>query len=108
MEVLAFYNRCEDQYCGVQTNLGGGSLGYVLPGEPARLRVRWDHPNHRFVFEMNRRPTLVFPYTVSDTTPTQSSAKWIGLTRVLPACTSAPRPTTMMEVYFSNVYVNPR
>jgi hypothetical protein len=106
MEVSGFYNRCDDQYCASQSNLGGGSLGYIYPGQPARLRVKWDQPNHRFIFQLNRQPAFISPYTVSDTTPAQFPPKWIGITRILPGCTTAPRPTAMMDAYFSDVYVN--
>jgi hypothetical protein len=106
MEVDGFFNSCDDDYCSSQTNLGGGTLGYVYPGQPARLRMKWDQPNHRFIFQLNRQTPFISPYTVSDTTPAQFPAKWIGLTRVLPGCTTTPRPTVMMDAYFNDVYVN--
>jgi hypothetical protein len=106
MEVQAFYNRCDDPYCGSQTNLGWGSLGYVYPGQPVRLRVKWDQPNHQFIFRMDNQPAFVSPYTVSDTTPASGAFRYIGLTRILPNCTTTPRPTAMVDARFSDVYVN--
>jgi hypothetical protein len=107
LTVSGFYTRCDDEYCGAQTYLGGGTLGYVNPGQPVRLRVKWDQPNHQFVFRMNGQPPLVSPYTVSDANPPSYGGwKYIGLTRILPNCTTSPRPQVMVDAYFSDVYVN--
>jgi hypothetical protein len=67
--------------------------------------VKWDRPNHQFIFQLNRQPPFISPYTVSDTTPAEYAAKWIGLVRALPACTPL-QPTAMIDAYFSDVFVN--
>jgi hypothetical protein len=106
MEVHGFYSRCDDPYCATSTNLGWGLLGRVFPGQIARLRLKWDQPNHQFVFQLNGRPPFVSPYAVSDVTPAAFPAKYIGFTRVLPNCTTPPRPMAAMDAYFDDVFVN--
>jgi hypothetical protein len=109
LAVDAFYSRCDDQYCATQSTLGWGRLGYVYAGQPARLHVKWDQPSHQFAFQLNRQLAFVSQYAVSDTTPPSYGGwKYVGLTRVLPNCTSSPRPTAMMDAYFSDVFVNPQ
>jgi hypothetical protein len=107
LTVAGFYNRCEDQFCGSQSNLDFRVLGYVQPGAVSLLRIKWDHPNHRFIFQLNGQPEVVSPYTVPDSTPAFTSFKAIGISRVVPHCTTAPRPFTSMDASVDNVYVNP-
>jgi len=105
--VSAFYTRCDDDSCGARTTLDFKELGYVYPGQPAKLRAKWDQPNHRFIFQLNHDPEFISPYAVSDQNPPYYGAwRSIALTRVLPNCTSTPRPEAMMDAYFDNVYVN--
>lgn len=107
LTVAGFYNRCDDQFCGTQTNLDYRVLGSVQPGAVSTLRIRWDQPNHRFIFQLNSQAEVISPYTVSDTTPAVFSYKAIGISRVVPHCTTTPRPFTSMDASVSHVYVNP-
>lgn len=104
--VSGFVSRCDDQYCSSQTMLGVADLGQVSLGQPVRLRLKWDQASHQFVFQMNSDPELATSYGVSDTAPPSGPNKYIGLTRVLPNCTSAPRPTAMIDAAFDDVFVN--
>jgi hypothetical protein len=70
------------------------------------LRLEWDKTNHQFIFQLNGNAEFVSPYTVSDAAPPTYPGKYIGLTRVLPNCTTNPRPTAMVDAYFDNVCVN--
>lgn len=107
LTVAGFYNRCDDQFCGSQTNLGYRTLGYVQPGAVSTLRIKWDQPNHQFIFQLNSQAEVASPYTVSDTTPAVFPNKIIDVGRVVPHCTTTPRPFTSMDALVSNVYVNP-
>jgi hypothetical protein len=107
LRVVGFYTRCGDQFCGNQTTLGAVVLGYVQPGEPATLRIRWDQPSHQFVFQLNHQPEVASPYSVSDTTPAVFPNKFIGVARVVAHCTTTPSAYTAIDAYFDNVYVNP-
>lgn len=107
LNVVGFYTRCEDQYCGSQTTLAVRSLGHVEPGVAATLRIKWDQRNHQFIFQLNHQPPVALPYTVSDTTPPVFLDKFIGLARVVAHCTTTPRAYTAIDAYFDNVYVNP-
>jgi hypothetical protein len=107
LRVVGFYTRCGDQYCGNQTTLGVVVLGYVQPGDRATLRIKWDQPNHRFVFQLNHQPEVASPYSVSDTTPAVFPNKFVGVARVVAHCTATPTAYTAIDAYFDNVYVNP-
>ncbi|HWC15919.1 MAG TPA: hypothetical protein VG498_02865, partial [Terriglobales bacterium] len=67
LTVAAFYSRCDDQFCGTQTNLDYRVLGLVQPGAVSKLRIKWDQPNHRFIFQLNGAAEVVSTYNVSDT-----------------------------------------
>jgi hypothetical protein len=104
--VVAFYQRCEDEFCASTTPLFAQILGTVLPGEVSRLRIKWDHPNHQFIFQLNDEAAVISPYDVPDTNPPFESFKAIELARVVPHCTAGRRPFTTMDATFRDVYVN--
>jgi len=107
LTVAGFYSRCDDQFCGSQSPIDYRVLGSVQPGAVSTLRIKWDKPNHRFIFQLNGNAEVVSPYTVSDTTPAVFSYKAIELARVVPHCTTTPRPFASIDAFFGNVYVNP-
>lgn len=104
--VSGFVTRCEDQYCSSQTSLSYQVLGSVVPGEEAKLRLKWDKPNHQFVFQLNDRPEVLSAYTVSDVSPAVTPSKGIDLARVVPHCTAGVRPHSSMNAYFRDIRVN--
>ena len=107
LEVLGFYQRCDDAFCGARTNLDFHRLGFVQPGTSNRLHLKWEQQNHRFVFQLNSDPPVLSPYTVSDRSAPVFPFKIIDLARVVPHCTTRPRPFASIDAFFSNVYVNP-
>lgn len=107
LTVSAFVNECADQFCGNQTNLAFQVLGTVSPGSKNTLSLQWDQPNHRFIFRLNGGNPVLEPYAVPDSNPPFFAQKGIDLARVVPHCTSAPRPSAFIDAYFDNVYVNP-
>ncbi len=108
MEVLGFYQRCDDANCSARTTLGFNRLGFIQPGAVAALHIKWDQPNHQFVFQLNNGPLVFSPYSVSDTAqPFFGPFRSIDLARVVPHCTTTPRPFASIDAFFSNVRVNP-
>jgi hypothetical protein len=107
MEVDFHYERCSDDFCSTRTTLGFGVLGFVQPGTTNTFHIKWDQPNHRFVFQLNNGPLVASPYTVSDSSAPFSPFKAIDLARVVPDCTTAPRPFAFVDALFSDVRVNP-
>lgn len=107
LTVAGFYTRCNDQFCGSQTSLDYRVLGSVQPGAVSTLRIKWDQPNHQFIFQLNGEAEVASHYTVSDTTPAVFPNKIMDVGRVVPHCTTAPRPYTSIDASVSNVYVNP-
>jgi len=107
MEAAFSYERCSDASCSTRTLLGGGLLGSVQPNTPNTFHIKWDQPNHRFVFQLNDGPLVASPYTVSDSSAPFFAFKAIDIVRVVPHCTTTPRPVASVDAFFSNVYVNP-
>lgn len=106
LTVHGFYTRCDDEHCGSQTTLDGRVLGSVLPGAISTLHLKWDHPNHRFIFQLNDQPEFVSTYTVSDSSPPFFPTKVLDLAEVVPHCTTTPRPFTAIDAFFDDVFVN--
>ncbi len=88
------------------TVLGYQVLGPVALGSTNTLFLQWDRPNHRFIFQLNNGAQVFEPYGVSDTSPPFHPFKGIALARVVPHCTSTPRPFAHLDADFDNVYVN--
>jgi len=107
LTVAGLYSRCDDQFCGTQTPLDYRVLGSVQPGAVSTLHIKWDQPNHRFIFQLNNDPEVISPYTVHDATPAVFSFKAIDLARVVPHCTTTPRPFASIDAFVDNVRVNP-
>jgi hypothetical protein len=107
MEVDFHYERCTDDFCGTRTTLGFGVLGHVQPGLANTYHIKWDQPNHQFVFQLNNGPLVPSPYTVSDNSAAFFSYRAIDIARVVPHCTTTPRPLASVDASVSNVYVNP-
>jgi hypothetical protein len=107
--VVAFYARCDDSFCNSRTTLDFQVLGTVYPGQTARIRITWDQPNHRFIYQLNQRPVVISAYAVSDVSaPFFGPFRDIDVTHVVPNCTTNPRPVVTADAYFGNVYVNPQ
>jgi hypothetical protein len=105
--VTFHYERCDDDFCGSRTTLGFGDLGSVQPGTTNRFHLKWDQPNHRFIFQLNNGPMVVSPYTVSDTSQPSFAFRAIDVARQVAHCTTTPRPFASIDAYFDNVRVNP-
>jgi len=91
---------------GNGTILGYQVLGTVVLGSTNTLSLKWDEPNHQFVFQLNSGAQVVEPYSVTDTSPPFYAFKNIDLARVVPHCTSTRRPYALVDANFDDVYVN--
>jgi hypothetical protein len=103
LRVQAGYNSADWSISDSQT------LGYVSLGQTAKLRVRWDQPNHQFIFQLNRDPEVIMGYGsgILDTIPPSVQTKGLGIARGVPHCAPpSPLGSAMINAYFDNVYVN--
>src|SRR5215472_1749716 len=103
MLAVFHYERCGDDFCGTRTTLGFGVLGSVQLDTTNTFHIKWDQPNHRFIFQLNDGPLVVSPYAVLDTSAPFSPFKAIDAARVVPHCTTTPRPFAATDSFFSNV-----
>ena len=106
LNAFGLYDECTNPECTNPTILDYQILGKIAVGTTNTLSLTWDQPNHRFLFALNG---AVVPesYTISDTTPAFLPVKTLGVSRVVPNCTSTPRPTTFIDVDIGRVSVNP-
>lgn len=100
MTVDIHYTTGDGMYSNYQT------AGVVSLGETVKFHIKWDQPNHQFIFQVNNNPPVSMPYNIPDTSPPASPIKefWVG--QSTPHCTATPTGSAMMDVYFDNVYVN--
>lgn len=82
------------------------TLGFVSLGQTAKLHVKWDQPNHQFIFQLNEDPVVSMAYSLIDTYPPGIPLKALMVTRGIPNCTTTPLGSAMMDAYFDKVYVN--
>ena len=81
-------------------------LGFVSPGQSAKLHLKWDQPNHQFLFQLNSNPVVSMMYAIPDTFPPTNTIKAFWQGRGIPHCTTTPAGSALMDVYVDNVYVN--
>ena len=81
-------------------------IGSLPLGKTAKLRVKWDQPNHQFIYQLNKNPEVMMPYNLPDGFPAGYPFKAFWVARGTPNCTATPTGRAMMEAYFDNVYVN--
>jgi hypothetical protein len=107
IQVGFHYERCDDDFCSARTPLDFGVVGSIQPGTTNRFHIKWDQPNHRFIFQLNNGPLVVSPYTVADSSPPSFAFRAIDIARQVAHCTTTPRPFASIDAYFDNVRVNP-
>ena len=109
LRVQAFVLHCTDASCIGGTQLDLQDMGPIKRGKKARLRIQWDHANHRFIFQRDGEPEVFSPYTVSDTAPSGSQVKFLGTANTVPFCrlqAGRPRPASFIDAFFDDVLVN--
>jgi hypothetical protein len=110
LRVQAFVARCTDAGCNsTATIFNNSSIGTVLVGSPATLRMDWQPSLNRFLFRLNAGAFIAAPYAVPDSeTPGNTFFKRrIGVRNFVANCTTtSPRPTAFMRSLVDNVFVN--
>ena len=101
---MVFY--CANRPCTAGMQLHRRDLRSVNRGETARLRVRWDRDNHRFIFQRDEASAVFAPAAGSDTDPPASAATWVDARHVVPNWTATPRPMAFIEAWFDDMMVN--
>ncbi len=88
------------------TMLGWQVLGTVALKSTNTLFLQWDQSHHQFIFQLNNDAQVFEPYTVSDTSAPFYAFKSFDIGRVVADCTSTPRPYSVVDADFRDVYVN--
>jgi len=105
MSVVSRVGQCTTADCKESTWLHSRYLGPIKRGEMATLRVQWDQDNHRFIFQRDDDPEIIFPYTLSDTVAPRGRHKGLRIGYGAANCTTS-RSEAFMETWFGNVFVN--
>jgi hypothetical protein len=110
LRVQAFVARCTNADCSTSATLfNNSSVGTVLVGSPATLRMDWQPSLNRFLFRLNAGAFIPAPYAVPDSlTPGNTFFKrQIGVRNFVANCTTtSPRPMAFMRTLVDNVFVN--
>jgi hypothetical protein len=111
-EVVGSVLHCLDFDCISANPIGLPSgivpLGKVTVGQWVKGLVQWDQANQQFIFQRDNQPQKLVSYNgvVTDADPTAAPIKGLGVTNLVPNCTSTPRPFASMNALFDNVAVN--
>ena len=98
---------CHDADCFNTTSLGSFELGNVMLGKNADLRLEWDPVGGQFIAQLNKNPEVSISYgDLSDVDPPGLASKRLEARTDVAKCTSEPRPTAFVDLWFDNVYVN--
>jgi hypothetical protein len=97
---------CANQDCSTTSELGFKDMGTAKAGQKVQLLLEWDQPNHRFIFQQNRRPRTFITYSVSDTKPPSYGMKRLDVQYYATNCTAGSPPLSMVDAYFDDVYIN--
>jgi hypothetical protein len=110
LRVAAFVIKCTNADCSTSEILfSNASIGTVLLGSPATLRMDWQPSANRFLFRLNSGPFIPGPYFVADSlTPGNTFFKRrVGVRNLVANCTTtSPRPTAFIRTLVDNVFVN--
>ncbi|MFO1339127.1 MAG: hypothetical protein U1F53_13040 [Burkholderiaceae bacterium] len=106
LRVYAVVARCDDANCVATTELASADFGAADPGQPVGLQMQWDRANKRFLFKRDSDPVVPLVYTVQDAGSAHAPYANVSIRNVIPNCTSAPRPTSMIDALFDDVSIN--
>jgi len=74
MNVVGFVNRCTNAACTTNTPVISNALATTVSvGQSFTLRLKWDQPNHQFLFGLDSSADTALPYAASDTAPANNT-----------------------------------
>jgi hypothetical protein len=85
--------------------LGAVALGPAAPGQPVRLRMRWDAARDRVRFQKDAEPAMTIDYLNPVTGPAAGSPKYLAVTSSVTDCSAHPTSAAVLAV-FDNVRIN--
>lgn len=98
---------CRDRDCFDTTPLGSYELGNVILGKNTDLRLEWDPDGNQFIAQLNKNPEVSISYEdLPDVNHPGLASKRLEARTDVAECTSEPRPTAFVDLWFDNVYVN--
>jgi len=84
-------------------------LTNITIGTPLTVTLRWDQPNHRFLYKVTNKVTQItssgmLPYPFSDTTPAVDPEKHLDV-EIFPANCTSNQTWVRADALFDNIYV---
>lgn len=111
LKVYALVQRCLDAGCAAVQDLMKKEVRTIVLNEPVTLRIKWNKVNNTITFFHNKpsepSQSEIFKYTFAD--DKLAGVAWrkrLDVSIGLGDCTDIPRPSSMIEAVFDNVYVN--
>lgn len=87
LNVQGFIVRCTNASCSTNTPVITNTLATtVAVGQTFALRLKWDQPNHQFLFGLDDSSDIALPYAASDTAPANTTFVNIGLSHTTANC----------------------
>ncbi|HQN18081.1 MAG TPA: hypothetical protein PKV86_03030 [Syntrophobacteraceae bacterium] len=106
LTVTARVSLCNDAACNNATTIGTQTLGTAKRNKKTTLSMEWDQANNRFIFQRDKQTPVYINYTYDDSSPPgTSNNKRLDAAGGAANCTSNPRPSAFIDVFFDNVYV---
>ncbi|MHC1728987.1 MAG: hypothetical protein AB9866_23805 [Syntrophobacteraceae bacterium] len=106
LRVKAKVSRCKNFDCSSTSMLFDNDLGTIDVGVSETLLLRWDKAMNRFIFRRGSQPSVIFKYTLSDSSPANFPVKRLDSSFGIASSTSLPWPSGMIDALFDNIYVN--
>ena len=89
LNVEGFIVRCTDASCSTNSPVVSNILPTTVSvGQSFTLRLKWDQPNHRFLFGLDDSPDTTLPYSASDTSPANSTFVDLDVSHTTANCTA--------------------
>ena len=89
LDVEGFVNRCTNASCSTSTSVISNVLGTTVSvGQSFTLRLKWDQPNHQFLFGLDSLADVALPYAASDTAPANTTFVNTSLFHTTANCTA--------------------
>jgi hypothetical protein len=88
LNVEGFVNRCTNASCSTSTGISTVLATTVSVGQSFTLRLKWDQPNHQFLFGLDSEADVALPYAASDTAPANSPFVNIDIGHTTANCTA--------------------
>ena len=89
LKVQGFVLRCTNASCGTFTTVVSPAFATTVSvGQTFTLRLKWDQPNHQFLFGLDAAADVAMPYAASDVAPANNTYVNTNILHTTANCTA--------------------